>query len=164
MNLIFPTLSQRLSALKAIFTLYLLCVCRLSHHQYAAPCEVDRDHLSSSGGLTHMLAIAVERWVNRKTGRQTDGHADRRTDTTRLGCGYADHNTKIYLYFPKYGKDHNVFICKRDLVIGISYTGDIVTILDYQGTFLWSLCDTIMWILWRCVVNVLLSQLFYTAR
>lgn len=82
-----------------------------SWHQYAASNplsllwgggggrETERDNWSHPEGLTHMSAIAMATWPHRKTDRQTD----MQTDSTRLGCGNAGHNTKIYpsIFFPK---------------------------------------------------------------
>lgn len=109
--------------------------------------------LWSRRAYPQMSAIAVERWVNRKTGRHTDRRTCRQTDRRhKTGLWPRGTTTQRSIYNSlNMVQDHNVFICRKGLCNWHFIYRDTVAILDYQGTFLWSLCDVMMWILWRWV-------------
>ena len=142
MNVLFL---QRLSTLKRFsFSFYIVpsfcfvCVCMcfsfffsfcLNHrHLHAFMRRSETTSLVPRRASPTMLAIAVERWVNRKTGGQTDAHADRQTDGTRLACGHAKTTTQRSIY-----NFLNMFRITMYLYLESDFFSSVFHIQGYSG-------------------------------
>lgn len=150
---------QRLSALKANFYTvpsreWVRARVALNHSRHdGTPRPLPREVVSSPGGLTHVFAIAVERWVNRKTGRRADRQTDMQTDGhTAQDWVVATRTTRQRSIYnsPKYVIASQCIYSRKGLCNWHFIYRDTVAILDYHGMFPWSLCDVRRIILWRC--------------